>query len=150
MSDFKSVRWMGMAALAMVASLAACNDDPVVDDEPNIATMRITIGSQTVDVDVFGTVTGGPITLTTTVDPAVTVQWLILDGSPDPLVTAAEFELRVEPANTGIVTFTSTGAFTGTLNGVTTGSTTIEFILWHLEEDHDEFGEGVPVPVTVS
>jgi hypothetical protein len=72
------------------------------------------------------------------------------DGTPDPLVTDTEFELRVESANTSVVTFTPTGAFTGTLNGLTAGNTTMEFVLWHLEEDHDEFGEGYLVPVVVN
>ncbi|MGE0160321.1 MAG: hypothetical protein AB7T31_12995 [Gemmatimonadales bacterium] len=149
MFDFKQVRFARIVLLAGGMVLAGCNDDPVVEDEPEVATMRLTIGSQVVDVDDTGAVTGGPIALTTGVNPTVTAQWLKADGSAETLVTSGVFELRAEPANTAVVTFTRTGAFAGTLDGLTAGSTQIEFSLFHLEEGHEDFGP-FDVDVTVS
>jgi hypothetical protein len=150
MFDFKMIRFVGIALLAGAASLTACEDDPVVEDpEPEVATMRLTIGSQTVDVDDTGAVTGGPIALTTAVNPTISVQWLKADGTAETLVTSAEFQLNATPANAAIVTFTRASAFAGTLDGLTAGSTTIEFSLFHLEEMHEDFGP-FDVQVTVS
>jgi hypothetical protein len=144
-------RHTGFTLLAFCLALGAwgCEDDPVVEDpEPEVATMRLVIGSQTINVDAgTGAVTGGPIAIGSG-NTAVSVQWIKEDGTPETIVTAADFELLVEPANTAIVTFSRTGAFTGNLVGGANGSTTITFGLFHLEEGHEEFEW--PVPVTKS
>jgi hypothetical protein len=136
----------------MVASLAigvACEDDPIVEPEPEVATLRIIFPSlnDTVFVDVeTGTVTSGPITIAATT--AFTTQFRKADGSTEGLVTGADFRLDVTPANTGIVTFTRSGAFAGSLNKVAAGATTITFALFHLAEAHNEFER--PVSITVN
>jgi hypothetical protein len=116
----------------------ACDDETPVEPEPMVATMRLTVGSQTVDVASNGAVTGGPIVISA--NTAISAQWLLANGMPEPLVTAAEFQLNATPADMGVVTFTRTSAFAGTLNKVTTGSTTIAFALYHIEEMHEDFG----------
>jgi hypothetical protein len=138
-------RLAGVVFLAIGLSLAACDDDPVIDPEPEVATMRLTIGSQTIDVDAEnGDVTGGPIAIGAG-NTAVSVQWLKADGTPETIVTATDFELSVTSGNTAIVTFARTGAFTGNLVGGTNGSTVLTFGLFHVGEGHDEFEWDVPV-----
>jgi hypothetical protein len=137
------LRLATIVALPVALVVGACNDEPV-EQEPDVATMQLTVGTQTITVDNSGNVTGGPIMVSGTVN--ISAEFLRADGTPEPLVTGDEFELRATPANTGVVTFTRTGAFTGTLTGVSAGTTTIEFELYHLIEMHEDFG---PFPVSV-
>ena len=140
-------RRIGFALVVFPLALwvGACDDDPVAQEpEPEVATMRLTVGTQTITVSDNGTVTGGPIMVTGTV--TISAEFLRADGTPDPLVTAAEFQLNADPANTGTVTFTRTSEFAGTLTGVSAGTTEIEFSLFHKAEQHEDFG---PFPVSV-
>ena len=59
-----------------------------------------------------------------------------------------EFELRLTPANASLLTFSRTGWFTATLTGVAAGSTSLDFVLWHRVEQHEDLGPW-PVFVTV-
>jgi hypothetical protein len=131
------------------AAIAACDDStPPPAPEPEVATLRLVIGgTDTVSVDVAtGVVTSGPITIAATT--TFMAEFLLANGQPEPLVTDAEFRLDVTPANPGVVTFSRTSAFAGTLNKVSAGATTINFALYHLEEMHNEFDR--PVPITVN
>ncbi len=128
--------------------LAACNSTTPEEEEPEVETLRIIMGTDTVDIASNGTVTGGPIDLGVG-NTAFTVQWLKADGTPESLVTAAEFQLNVDSDNTAVATFSRTSAFAGNLVGVAAGSTTLEFSLFHLAEAHEDFGPH-PVSVTVS
>lgn len=136
---------------AMLAALAigvGCAEDPV-EPEPEVATLRIIFASlnDTVFVNVAtGVVTSGPITIAA--NTAFTSQFIKDDGTPETLVTDAEFRLDATPANAAIVTFTRSSAFAGTLNKVAAGSTTINFALYHLVEAHNEFDR--PVAITVN
>jgi hypothetical protein len=135
--------------LAALAFGAACEDDPVIEPEPEVATLRLIFPSlnDTVFVDVgTGTVTSGPITIAA--NTAFNAQFIKDDGTPETLVTDADFQLNVTPANTGVVTFTRASAFAGTLNKVSAGSTSINFALFHLAEAHNEFDR--PVAITVN
>ena len=135
------------AMLAVAAFGTACDDDEVVP-EPEVATLRLVFPSlnDTVFVDVAtGNVTSGPITISANI--AFNAQFLKDDGEPETLITDATFELRVTPVNTAMVTFTRTGAFGGSLNKIATGSTTIDFELYHLEEMHGEWTRSVPITV---
>ncbi|MGH7718908.1 MAG: hypothetical protein ACREON_08725, partial [Gemmatimonadaceae bacterium] len=89
-----------------------------------------------------------PIQLKNGVARAFTASALRDDGTADPLITATDFELRVEPAATSGVVFTRSGPFAGTLTGSTNGTTSADFLLWHLEEDHDDFDQTAPITVT--
>jgi len=136
-----------ITAVSLAGAVAACGDDPVDEEqEPEIATMRLVVGAQTITVNESGTVTGGPITIGAA-GATVTASFLRSNGTPDPLVTGAVFQLTVTSDNAGVATFTRTGPFTGTLAGTTNGSTVLRFALLHIEEAHEDFG---PFPVSVS
>jgi hypothetical protein len=141
-------KWMApVLAFAMITS--ACGSDPVNEEpEPDVATMRLVVGTQTISVNANnGAVTGGPIVLAANTNVPVTATFLRADGLPDPLVTATTFDLDVVVPVGGGVTFTRTGAFAGTLRGTVAGSTTVRFGLLHLAEGHNEFEHNVAVTV---
>jgi hypothetical protein len=128
-----------VAALTVVA--AGCGGDDHDDDEPEFATMRITIGGTVVDF--AGTCTPSVAQVTIPAAGAqVSASFLRADNSPDPVVTADKFELRVGPASR----FTRTGAFTGTLSGGAAGAAQVTFSLFHKVEQHEDFG---PCSLTV-
>jgi hypothetical protein len=139
-----------LAVGAMLSALvigAACSEDEV-EAEPEVATLRLLIGTNdTVLVSDNGTVTSGPIAISA--NTTISAQWLKADGTPETIVTDAVFQLNVIPANSGVVTFTRTSAFAGTLNRVSAGSTTIQFSLFHIAEGHEDFGP-FPVSITVT
>jgi hypothetical protein len=129
----------------LLVAAAACSDSTEPEPEPEVATMRLIIGgTDTVTVAENGAVTGGPITIDATT--SIAAEWLRDDGTPDPIVDGATFELAVVVANTGIVTFTRTGAFAGTLTKVAAGTTSATFGLLHVDEGHEDFG---PFPVSI-
>jgi hypothetical protein len=139
-----------LAVGAMLSALvigAACSEDEV-EAEPDVATLRLLIGTNdTVLVSDNGTVTSGPIAINA--NTTISAQWLKADGTPETIVTDAVFQLNVIPANSGVLTFTRTRAFAGTLNRVSAGSTTIQFSLFHIAEGHEDFGP-FPVSITVT
>jgi hypothetical protein len=128
----------------MTATVAACKESTGEDeDEPEVATMRLTVGSQTVTVAENGTVTGGPLRIATA-NQTLTAQFLKADGTVEGRVSEAEFRLEVTGA-TGI-TFTRQSGFVGSIRGAAAGTTTVNFGLLHVEENHVDFG---PFPVQV-
>ena len=140
-------KWMApVLAFALIAS--ACGDDPVdAGPEPDVATMRLVVGAQTINVNADnGVVTGGPIVIAANTNVSVTATFLRADGSPDPLVTGSAYGLDVVPSLPSM-TFTRTGPFTGTLRGTVAGSTTVQFGLLHLGPGHTEFEHFVSVTV---
>lgn len=142
MSNFR--KWMirlASVALPLIVA-AACKDDDH-DHEPEVETMRITIGATVVNFTGGCTPSVASVAIPTT-GAAVTAAFLRADGSPDPNVTAAEFELQVTPADR----FTRTGAFTGTLSGGAVGTAPVSFGLLHVDEGHVDFGP-CPLPIDV-
>jgi hypothetical protein len=136
-----------MLSLAAGLLCAGCaGEEP--DVEPTVTAIRLLVGAQTVEVSDNGTVTGGPIQLSAGQDVTLTATFLGAAGAVETGISAAEFEIRVEPADEGIVSFTRTGAFAGTLAGGSAGSTTVAVALFHLVEMHEDFGP-FNVPVTV-
>lgn len=133
-------------ALAAALVMAGCKED--ADEEPDIATLRIMAGTQTITISDNGTVTGGPLTVTVGTARAITATALKADGMPETRVTDAEFRLDVTPG-AGTLTFTRTGPFAGNLNASAAGSTTISVQLFHIIENHPDFGP-FNVPVTVN
>lgn len=133
-------RWAGFAAVvALAATASACSDDPTGEEpEPEVAYVRITVGSQSVTVNAGGTQTG---TLTVPRgQSAVTVAYFRDDNTVEDLVSSDEFEFRLVPrTGTAGVTFTSSGAFGGTLNTSTAGQKSLDVELYHLEEGHPDF-----------
>jgi hypothetical protein len=127
-------------ALVALVAAAACDDDPVEEGDPAeaVVAMRLTVGSQIITVDEFGAVTGGPIVIAVG-NTTITAVFLDDAGQVVPGLNA-EFRLDVISNNSTVATFTSTGAFTGNLVGVAAGQTVMEFALFHIEEDHEDFG----------
>ncbi len=140
MFDRRNLAKALLPALALGAVLS-CSDSTGPDDEPDVATMRVTIGATPVSFTGGCTPSVASVTIPA-VGASVTGEFLRADGSPDPAVTAAEFQLRVIPE----ARFTRTGAFTGTLSGGTAGQAQVSFSLFHVEEQHDDFG---PCSLTV-
>lgn len=133
-----------VAAVLLSAFATACKEstDPG-EEEPEVASVRLTVGTSTVTVAENGAVTGGPLRLTTA-DQGLTATFLKADGSVESLVTSAEFRLDVT-GGTG-VTFTRTGAFAGNIRGTAGTNTSVNVSLFHLIENHADFG---PFPVAV-
>lgn len=131
------------ATLALFVATACKDSTAAEEDEPEVATMRLTVGSQTVTVAENGTVTGGPLRISTT-NQTITAAFLKADGTPETKVNAPEFELAVT-GGTGI-TFTRASQFSGSIRGASASTTTVTFSLFHKEENHNDFG---PFPVQV-
>jgi len=136
-----------LAILALGLPAASCDDETAPEEEPEVATMRLIVGAQTVNVADDGTVTGGPIIIPVG-NTAISAAFLRADGTAEPLVTADVFRLDVASDNAGIASFTRGGSFNGNLVGAAAGSTILRFSLFHLEEQHEDFGP-FPVAVTV-
>lgn len=143
------IRRFGVVLVLALASTACGDDDPAEpDDEPEFATMRLVVGAQIVNITRDNcSVSGGPINLVVNTSTAVAATFLLANGSADPVVTSAGYELRVSPNNAN-VTFARTGPFAGTLRGTATGSTAATFELYSVEHGHSE-AECRNVPITV-
>lgn len=142
----------GPLALAIAATFAvgACDSDSTGPDDHDhaeeVASIRLTVGSQTITIAENGAVTGGPVILTAGGATAISAEFLADDGD-EVDVHDDDFRLDIEPSNTGVVAFARTGAFAGTLSGVAAGQTQVAVSLFHLEENHPDFG---PFDVSVS
>lgn len=132
---------MSYAAMMATAFVVACGSDEE-EGEPEVETMRLVFGATTVNVNAACQATPATVTIPTG-GATVTASFLRADGSPEPLVTDAEFELRVEPA----ARFTRSSAFAGNITGGAAGSAQLSFELFHKVEQHEDFG---PCSVTVT
>jgi len=144
-----TVRRLRPLVAIVTLALAACKDSTGPDHEhgEEVHAMRIALANGTsVTVSETGTVTG---TLTLSAGAATTVTVTFLDdaGAVVTDLPATEYQASVSP-NAGI-TFTRTGSFTGTLRGDAAGNVTVRFGLFHIDEQHDDFGP-FPVPVTIT
>ncbi len=144
MRQFRSARRSAVLA-ATVLALGACSDDE--GHEVEVESMRITVGGQVINVNATGAVTGGPIALVNGVGEAVTVEFLDAGGGNALVDHADDFQANITtPAG---VTFTRTGPFAGTLTGTAVGTVNVAFELFHIEENHEDFGPfNVQVQVT--
>ena len=131
-------RLVAFALLVPALSLAACGDDPVDDDDhaEDVASIRLTIGTQTITMNSAGAFTGGPVNLVRNTATPITAVFLKADGS----TVSLSNEFRIELTPSAGITFARTGNFTGTLTGTTTGSGTVAVCLLHIPEDHCEIG----------
>ena len=131
---------VALAALSLGA--AACNDEEDHDDEPEVDRMVLTIGTSTVTVSSNGTVTGGPLRAAVGAN-TVTAQFLRVDGTPDPKVTTSKFRLNVSQPPTGVTFAPVANSLNGTLTTATTlnaQTVNVRFELFHIEENHEDFG----------
>jgi hypothetical protein len=150
--DAKVLRRVAIAAsIVFAATLTACNDSTDPEPEPEVETLRLTRGTQVVNIDVStGVCTGCPLILSN--GAVVTARFLAADGDDDPIATPGDFRLNVViPTNTVGLAFTSnqanlfSGSFTAT--GTTATPFNVNFELFHIEENHDEFSLAVAVVV---
>ncbi|MSR03563.1 MAG: hypothetical protein EXR94_12620 [Gemmatimonadetes bacterium] len=141
--SIRSSRWIGAAAIAALTLAAGCSSEPE-EMEPEVETMRVTIGTTVINFS-GGTCTPVPASATIPAGgAAVSATFLKADGSPETIVTDQEFELKVEPAGR----FTRASAFAGTLSGGAAGTTAVTFALFHKIEQHEDFGP-CSLPITV-
>jgi hypothetical protein len=143
------MRRPALAALALtLLATASCESDIIggIIGEPNVASMRISTGTQSITINQSGNVTGGPLTLGAGSSVSVTATFFTVDGVPDPNVTQASFQLNV--TSSGSVTFqrNNVNPFAGTLTAGGTGTSQMFFALYDIEGQRNEFG---PFPVTV-
>src|SRR5688572_4635960 len=134
-------------ALALVAA-SACGDDPLgTDDDPadSVVAVRLQIGNTTVTVNEGGVVSGGPAQIGA---GATAIAAAFIDSQGNAVAGLGEFELRVTPANAALLTFARNGQFTGTLNRVAPGSTTLSVQLFHTGEGHADFEVTLPISVS--
>jgi hypothetical protein len=151
------MRWTRALAfvplLAAIATLAACDDNPTDDDDDGddpaeaIATMRITIGAITIFMTPEGTIPSGPTSFTVGGGVHI-VSAAFLDANGQVVTGLGDFEFRLTPTNTSLVTFARTGPFSGTLTRVAPGTTTLRVGLFHTGEGHFDIGEH-QIPITV-
>ena len=154
--------YRGMAVpFACLMLLGACRDTTDPEPEPEVASVRLTIGGTTLQIVTIATnpgcaVTGGPINLTVGQARTLAATFLNDAGDPDPVANdAATFKLggnegQADPTPTpGTITFSRTGAFTGTLTGSAATSGTVFLSLLHVEEGHEDWGP-CSVPISVS
>lgn len=143
---FKTRRLFALAFAGL--ALAACKDkttEPHEHEEPEVVSIVITSGSNTVTVPLNGTQTPGPLSLTVNTANPITVRWLNAAGQDDPHVTTDEFELRITtPAG---MTFAAGAGFTGTITPTATGSSAFTVNLFHIEEEHNDVSKSVSVNV---
>jgi hypothetical protein len=136
--------------VAGVLAAAGCKDSHGPHDhEPDVVTMRLTVGTQVITVSDNGTVTGGPLVLQVGAN-TITAAFLGADGQPDEHVTPDEYELKVTVDGGAPIAFTrsQSNPFSGTLTATATVTgATVRFSLYHIDEGHDDFG---PFPVTVN
>jgi len=156
------MRMLKLLPVAAVLAFGACKDTTDPDHEPDVASLRLTIGGTGGQVVTIATnpgcaVTGGPITLPANQARTMTATFLNDAGDPDPVANdATEFTLA---GNTGqadptpspaSITFARTGAFSGTLTGTTATTAGTMFVsLLHSEEGHEDWGP-CSVPITVT
>lgn len=130
------------SAFVAILTTASCDSETIggTDGEPNVTSMRISTGTQTVTINANGTVTGGPLNLPANSSTAITATFLTSDNVPDPNVTQVSFQLNV--SSSGAVTFqrSNVNPFAGTLNTSGSGSSSVSFSLYNLEEQRNIFG----------
>lgn len=138
------MRRLALAVLiATLLATASCDSDVIdgfIDGEPNVGTMRISTGTQSITINSAGNVTGGPLTLGSGSTVNVIATFFTPDGVQDPNVTQASFQLNVTSSN--LVTFqrNNVNPFAGTLTAGARGTTQLTFSLYDLEEQQEKFG----------
>jgi hypothetical protein len=143
-------------ALTAFAASACGDDSTPPEPEPEIATIRVTVGTSTpVDINTTANpwVYSGTITLVANQANAVSFRFLGADGQDEPIIAAerANIELRLENLAAGWG-FTATGGsgatFTATITPTGTGSFIPLLRLVNAEHGHDEVNHVINVTVT--
>lgn len=135
-----------LAAAAALALVAACNDStgPEEDHADEVSAIRLSIAPSAGGTALTYTITPAGVTPSPLVVPTgtstVTATFLADDGDVVPAAELADFRFDFS-SQTGL-TFTRTGAFAGTLAATAAAGTVVPatMCLFHLEEDHCDFG----------
>jgi hypothetical protein len=122
-------------AVLLPVSLLACDDEDEPDPGAEVASVRITSGTQTVTINEGGTATGS-LTIPRNTATAITVTALRANGSTVALPSDFRFDV-FPPAS---ITFGRTGNFAGTLTGTTAGTFSVPSCIFHVGEGHCDFG----------
>lgn len=140
------IKWMRLAAMMLLPVMAACaeDSDPIDSGDPAdaITMIRLTIGSQTVDITEAGANRAVDVPRGST---PVTATFYNQGGGEVLLSSSSTYAINLVSQNTGRLTFTRTGAFTGTFGGIQTGAVIVAVSLLH--GDHEDFG---PRNVTIN
>lgn len=134
-------------ALLSLALLVACESD-VLDgliDEPNVASMRIVLGTQAININCTNGTTSGPITLSQGAMINLSATFFTPDGDVDPNVTQASFQLNVTTGGSVGFQRNNVNPFAGTLTAGGAGTSQTLFALYNIETQQNECG---PWPVT--
>lgn len=132
-----------LAAAAIVGTLAACSDSTEPDEhELDVYSVTLTVGASSITIN---RTTGAPSgeLIVPVGQSAITATWRRPDGTVEDAVTDAEFQLRIVPTNGSVLSYTTGGAFAGTLvvTGLLSGqTTTAQVSLLHPGEGHEDFG----------
>jgi hypothetical protein len=135
--------------------LAGCGDDSTPPEpEPEVATIRVTVGTAVVDINATTWVqTPGPITLRVNQANQVSFRFLGADGQDEPVIVAERANLTLNLTNlTAGWTFAATGGsgatFNTTITPTTTGSSFLPLLVLHnSEHGHDEISHTISVAV---
>lgn len=136
------IRAIRLTALALaLTGTAACGDNELPDPEPEIAEVVFSIDG----VAAFTVSSAGAVTSGSTAIPVGVHQLRAAafdeDGNAVDEVADGIFELRGANVNPATLEFTKGNALlTGSLNAKQGGSASVRLELWHLEEDHEDWG----------
>jgi hypothetical protein len=140
---------LAAVALAMAGTTACLGTDDD-DDEPEVASMRLTVGGTTRNI------TGAAgenrtFTVTGTAPVAVSAEFLLANGQVEMRAMTNDFRLLVTPTTGSGVVWTAAAGnnFAGTLAvpASVTGTTTIQVSLLHISSGHSDYG---PFTITLS
>ena len=141
-SSHALLRASRLAALALALTVtAACGDDELPDPEPEIAEVVFSLDG----VEKFRIGDGGAVTSGNTVIPIGVHQLRAAafdeNGNGIDEVADGIFELRGTNVNPATLEFTKGNAMlTGSLNAKQGGTASIRLELWHIEENHEDWG----------
>jgi hypothetical protein len=138
------IRRAAPALFAVLAlSLGACDpESPTDNDHPDVGSVRLTVGAQSITVNEAGAQTG---TLTVPVgESSVAVAWLDSNGAAASFHQVVTMQIVAVGAGTG-VSFVSAGTVGGLLTTTSAGAKTVTVRLIH--GDHTEFSQNVTFTV---
>lgn len=124
--------------VATLAALLLIGCSPV-GDEPVLYVVRLDMGADTVRVKFDGDVNGDPIVLTVGQARVINAKMLLPDGTPDPVVTPAAYELRITPVGSA-VEYTPSASFIGSIIASDTDTTTVNVEVVAKDDGERVFG----------